>query len=213
MVRSIGIVRASMKIGMQNLAYDMRRLVVLERDTMAGHQPDVWIPDRYSGQQGHGHHLETCLAHLDRKARSVEKHGSDLIGMRIKLWLSEAVGFARDIATLAAPTVNTRRRKLLRDLDAIIGTATDCKQATELLKQIRRARDQLLTFCDFPGKVDATNNISERALRLSVIQRKVTNGYRAKWAVDAEADMRTTVDTARLPGANPFQTILSAVTA
>jgi transposase len=31
----------------------------------------------------------------------------------------------------------------------------------------------------FPGKVDATNNVSERALRPSVVQRKVTNGYRA----------------------------------
>ena len=50
-------------------------------------------------------------------------------------------------------------------------------------------------------------------LRPSVIQRKVTNGYRAKWAADAEADLRTTVDTARLSGANPFQTILGAVSA
>jgi transposase len=72
----------------------------------------------------------------------------------------------------------------------------------------------LLTFCDFPGKVDATNNVSERALRPSVIQRKVINGcYRAKWASDAEAAMRTTVDTARLTGANPYRSILTAVTA
>ena len=59
------------------------------RDTMAGHQPDVWISDRYSGQQGQGHglHHQTCLAHLDRKARFVEQHGSDFIGMRVKLWI------------------------------------------------------------------------------------------------------------------------------
>jgi IS5 family transposase len=35
LVRTIGIVRASIKIGMQNLAYNMRRLVVLERGMMA----------------------------------------------------------------------------------------------------------------------------------------------------------------------------------
>jgi transposase len=189
------------------------RAAQVVRDTMAGHQPDVWISDRYSGQQGHGLHHQTCLAHLDRKARFVEQHGIDLIGMRLKLWLDRAFGFARDIATLAASTVKSRRRALLRDLDAILGTATDCELAHELLGQIRRARDQLLTFCDFPGKVDATNNVSERALRPSVIQRKVTNGYRAKWAADAEADLRTTVDTARLSGATPFQTILGAVSA
>ncbi len=34
-VRTIGIVRAGVKIGMQNLAYNMRRLVVLERIAMA----------------------------------------------------------------------------------------------------------------------------------------------------------------------------------
>jgi len=189
------------------------RAAQVVRDTMAGHQPDVWISDRYTGQQGHGLHHQTCLAHLDRKARFVEQHGSDLIGMRLQLWFDRAFGLARDIATLAASTVKSRRRALVRDLDAILGTATDCALAHELLGQIRRARDQLLTFCDFPGKVAATNNVSERALRPSVIQRKVTNGYRAKWAADAEADLRTTVDTARLSGANPFQTILGAVSA
>lgn len=183
------------------------------RDTMGGHQPDVWISGRYTAQQGQGLHHQTCLAHLDRKARFVEQHGSDLIGMRLKLWFDRAFGLSRDIATLAASTVKNRRRKLLGDLNAILATATNCELAHELLGQIRRARDQLLTFCDFPGKVDATNNVSERALRPSVIHRKVTNGYRAKWAADAEADLRTTVDTARLTGANPFNTILGAVSA
>ena len=35
LVRTIGIMRASMKIGMQNLAYNMRRLIVLERGGLA----------------------------------------------------------------------------------------------------------------------------------------------------------------------------------
>lgn len=35
LVRTIGIVRATAKIGMQNLAYNMRRLVVLERGSLA----------------------------------------------------------------------------------------------------------------------------------------------------------------------------------
>ena len=62
-------------------------------------------------------------------------------------------------------------------------------------------------------KVPATNNISEREIRPSVIQRKVTNGYRSKWAADAEAALRSTVDTARLSGSNPFKTIHGAVSA
>ena len=60
--------------------------------------------------------------------------------------------------------------------------------------------------------VDATNNACERALRPSVIQRKVTNGYRAMWAAEGEADIRTVVDTARPRlGTNAFKTILHTV--
>ena len=130
--------------------------------------------------------------------------------------LREAVGQRElkvSLRTKDAEAARVAARPALERFDAILATATDCELAHELLGQIRRARDQLLTFCDFPGKVAATNNVSERALRPSVIQRKVTNGYRAKWAADAEADLRTTVDTARLSGANPFQTILGAVSA
>jgi transposase len=40
----------------------------------------------------------------------------------------------------------------------------------------------------------------------------VTNGYRALWAAEGEADIRTVVDTARLgPGTNAFKTILQTV--
>ncbi len=47
-----------------------------------------------------------------------------------------------------------------------------------------------------------------------MIQRKVTNGYRAMWAAAGEADIRTVVDTAHLrPGTNTFKTILQTVSA
>ena len=50
--------------------------------------------------------------------------------------------------------------------------------------------------------------------RPAVIQRKVTNGYRAMWAAQGEAAVRTVVDTARLGTGPPvFGTILSTVTA
>ncbi|SMD12134.1 zinc-finger binding domain of transposase IS66 [Fulvimarina manganoxydans] len=76
--------------------------------------------------------------------------------------------------------------------------------ARAIQHKFRRARDQLLTFADWPDAVEATNNACERALRPAVIQRKVTNGYRALWAAEGEAGIRTVVDTARLrSSANP----------
>ena len=58
-----------------------------------------------------------------------------------------------------------------------------------------------------------TNNGCERALRPAVVQRKVTNGYRAMWAAAGEADVRTVLDTARLTGADTFATLLKTIRA
>ncbi|MFL5207386.1 MAG: IS66 family transposase, partial [Microvirga sp.] len=45
------------------------------------------------------------------------------------------------------------------------------------------------------------------------VQRKVTNGYRAMWAAEGEAAVRTVVNTARLtPGTSVSGPILRAVT-
>lgn len=80
-----------------------------------------------------------------------------------------------------------------------------------LQAKISRARDQLLVFLAHPGRVAVTNTACQRALRPTVVQRKVTNGDRALWAAEGEADVRTVVDTARLSGADTFGTILKTI--
>jgi transposase len=187
------------------------RGAVVVHETMTGHRPEVWTSDRYSAQQGHAARQQTCLAHLKRKARFADENGEGLAAWRIRIWLERAFALARDISALAPSTIKTRRRKLECDLDAILSEPTICPLAAELQAQFARAREQLLTFCDFPGMVEATNNACERDLRPSVIQRKVTNGHRAKWGADHSAAVRTTVDTARLAGAGPFQAIFQTI--
>jgi transposase len=180
-------------------------------EVMGGHVPEVWIADRYNAQQNRGRRHQTCLAHLARDTAFAFEHGSDDLPFRFKLWFARAFDLARGITDCAASTRAGKKRMLEKQLADILSTATACALASQLQAKIARARDQLLTFCDYPGEVEATNNGSERKLRPCVIQRKVTNGYRAMWAAQAEADVRTTVDTARLKGANPFQTILNTL--
>ncbi|SFG61520.1 Transposase IS66 family protein [Methylobacterium phyllosphaerae] len=88
-----------------------------------------------------------------------------------------------------------------------------CDLTRDLQAKISRARDQLLVFLDYPGQVEPTNNGFERLLRPAIVQRKVTNGYRAMWAAEGEAAIRTVLDTARLTGAGRFVTILNTVPA
>ncbi len=189
------------------------RAASVVREMMDGHQPEVWLSDRYSAQQGHGLAQQTCLAHLARDVAYALEASDDPVPFRLKLWLTSAFALADGVAHLAASTVAAKRRALERSLAAILVAPTTCDLAGALQGKVRRARDQLLTFADWGGTVEATNNACERDLRPAVIQRKVTNGYRAMWAAEGEADVRSVVATARLkPGTSVFSTILQTVT-
>ena len=188
---------------------DPTRAARVVEEMMDGHVPKVWTSDRYSAQQNHGERHQTCLAHLARDAAFAVEHGSDDLPFLFKLWLASAFDLAKAAAALAAAALARKRRELERRLAKLLAARTRCDLAREPQAKIGRARGQLLTFCDYPGEVDPTNNTSERKLRPCVIQRKVTNGYRAMWA--AKADVRTTVDTERLKGADPFAVILGAL--
>ncbi len=131
---------------------------------------------------------------------------------RLQLWLQAVFALAEQVTTLAASTLLAKRRALERQLADILSAASSCDLTRALQAKISRARGQLLTFVDYPGLVETTNNACERSLRPAVIQRKVTNGYRAMWAAEGEAAIRTVVDTARLtPGATVLSTILATV--
>jgi transposase len=140
--------------------------------------------------------------------------GDDPVAFRLKLWLGSAFALAQGIGSFAASTIKAKRRKLEQALDDILAAPATCDLARDIQNRMRRARDQLLTFVSFPGRVEATNNACERDLRPAVIQRKNTNGYRAMWSAKGEAAVRTVVATARLTaGASTFDTVLSTIRA
>src|SRR5215218_3022551 len=184
------------------------------REMMDGHRPAVWLSDRYTAQQGHGAAHQTCLAHLARDVAYAVEVSADPVPWRLQLWLKAVFAVSERVRDLAASTLSAKRRTLERQLADILAAASSCDLTRALQAKISRARDQLLTFLDHPGLVEATNNACERALRPAVVQRKVTNGYRAMWAAQGEAAIRTVVDTARLTsGTSVFGTILTTTSA
>ena len=187
------------------------RGAIVVREMMDGHRPVVWISDRYTTQQGHAASHQTCLAHLARDVAYAVDTSDDPVPWRLQLWLRSVFALAEHVTDLATSTLAAKRRSLDQQLGAILATPSRCDLTRDLQAKIGRARNQLLVFFDHPGAVEPTNNGSERLLRPAVIQRKVTNGYRAMWAAEGEAAIRTVVDTARLTGASPFGTILKTV--
>jgi transposase len=184
------------------------------REMMDGHRPAVWLSDRYTAQQGHGAAHQTCLAHLARDVAYAVEVSDDPVPWRLQLWLNAVFALSDQVTTLATSTLVAKRRTLERQLASILAASSSCDLTQALQAKIGRAREQLLTFLDHPGQVAATNNACERALRPAVVQRKVTNGYRAMWAAEGEAAVRTVVDTARLtPSGTVFGTLLATVSA
>ena len=80
----------------------------------------------------------------------------------------------------------------------------------ELLRQTKRWRAQFFTFLT-DRAVPPTNNASERALRPSVIFRKMTNGFRSIWGADVHAQTRSVIGTGRLNGLSAHQAISRAL--
>ena len=74
------------------------------------------------------------------------------------------------------------------------------------------ARDKLLVFLT-RRDVAATNNECERALRPSVIFRRVTNRFRSEWGTKVYADLCFIVATGRLAGRSALAAIRDALAA
>ena len=68
----------------------------------------------------------------------------------------------------------------------------------------------MVVCLEFPD-VPATNNASERAIRWSVIFRRVTNGMRSLWGADLFAAVRSVVNSGALHGWDAFESIWRAL--
>jgi transposase len=189
----------------------LSRAAQVVRDVMGEHRPKLWLSDGYSAQQGHGQHHQTCLAHLARDVAYAAEASDDMVPLRLKLWLDKVFRLARSITGLAASTVKAKRRTLEKTLADILATSPACDIAETIRAKLARASPRLLTFLNHPGQIEVTNNACERALRPAVIQRKVTNGFRSMWAAKGDCAVRTVVDTEKLTGSSPFQTILKTL--
>jgi len=189
----------------------LSRAAQVVRDVMGEHKPEIWLSDGYSAQQNHGAHHQTCLAHLARDVAYGLEASNDQVPFRLQLWLDRVFALARAIKTYAQSTLKAKKRQLENTLADILLARPACEVAEALRAKFARASPQLLTFLDFPGQVEVTNNACERSLRPAVIQRKNTNGFRSMWAARGDCAVRTVTDTARLAGQSPFQTITATL--
>jgi transposase len=175
-------------------------------DFLQGATPEVWVSDRYGAQGGHGQAHQLCLAHLVRDAQYAIDAGDTVFAPGFKRLLKRALAIGGRREALADSTLGPYRRDLERRLDALLATAPITRAGRTLRDGIAKCPEKLFVFVT-RRDVPPTNNGSERALRPSVIFRKVTNGFRSVWGASLYAAICSVIATAALRGLNALQAI------
>lgn len=183
-----------------------RRARSVAEDVLGQHRPDVWVSDRYSGQQELGREHQVCLAHVLRDVQYAIDSGDTAFAPRIRDHLRWAIKVGRRRDQLKDSTLAAYAAKADNTLDRLVARPVAHPAGRVLLKQIKAWRGKFFVFLT-NRDVPATNNISEREIRPSVVFRKVTNGFRSDWGAQIHAGYRSVTGTARLSG----QSALSAI--
>lgn len=184
---------------------------VVPTEFLGGARPKVWLSDRLAAQGRHAEAHQYCLAHLIRDAQYAIEAGDSVFAPAFKTFLQKACAIGRRRPTLADATIKTYARDLGRDLDRLLDLQPTEAEGRHLRdSMIVDGRDKLLVFLT-RRDVEPTNNVSERALRPSVIFRKVTNGFRSGWGAKVYADICSIVATGRIKGRSPLASLRAAL--
>ena len=169
-------------------------------------RPAVWVSDMLGSQRGHGVEWQVCLAHLLRDAKYAIECGDTTFSAPFRRLLLRAIAIGQRRETLRDTTLRQYLYDLDRRLDRIMAAVPIGEPGRKLRKRVLANRGHLFVFMT-RRDVSATNNISERHLRPSVIFRKVTNGFRCEWGAETYAAFRSVVSTAKANGASVLNTI------
>jgi transposase len=173
---------------------------------LQGVVPEIWVADRYAGQDGHGAQRQICLAHLLRDTQYAIDEGDTVFAPGFKGLLKRAATIGRRRETLKDSTLAQYRADLDRRLTKLLGPPPTTKAGQKLARAIRKCRNDLFIFVT-RRDVPYTNNGCERALRPSVIFRKVTGCFRSHWGARLYAAAASVIATGRLNRKSALQAI------
>lgn len=174
-----------------------RRAKAVAEDVLGDHRPEVWISDRYGGQQDLAGAHQVCLAHVLRDVQYAIDCGDSIVAPKIRDLLRWTIGIGRRRDQLRDTTLAQYHARAERQLDTLLGTPAAHPAGRVLQAQIKAWRMKFFVFMA-DRRVPATNNVSEREIRPSVVFRKVTNGFRSNWGARVHAGYRSLTSTARL---------------
>lgn len=172
--------------------------------------PEVWVADRYGGQNHHGLQRQVCLAHLLRDAQYAIDEGDTTFAPAFQKLLRRACAVGARRERLRDSTLAQYLSTFESHLDRLLAKAPTSTAGRKLARAVKACRPDLFVFIR-RRDVPCTNNVSERHLRPSVIFRKVTGGFRSPWGARAYAAAVSVIATGRLRGHTALDALRQAL--
>ena len=119
------------------------------------------------------------VAHQLREVQYALDAGDEVFAPAMLAWLRRAIKVGRKRERLKDAMLQRHRRDLRKRLKAILQLEPQQADGQRLRQRYAKCKEGLLVFVT-DREVPFTNNDSERALRPSVIFRKVTTGTRSE---------------------------------
>jgi len=196
-------------VGVYFLIRASRGAKVIE-EVMGKQQAECWVSDCLSAQlKALARRRQVCLAHQLRDLQRLLDHQPRLQwALALQALFREAIHLGKRRTELSPQGYTRRVTELEHRRDAVLHRRVRGILARRLQKRYRRHRAHLFVLLHCPD-VPPDNNACERALRPSVIHRKVTNGFRSEWGAHAYAALATVIATAKLQNRNVFDTLVN----
>ncbi len=180
------------------------------QEVLGDRRVNTWVCDCWSPQlKVPAERWQLCLAHQIRNLQALIERRPHLRWAReLQALFRTAIHLANRRRELTGPGFQRRVTQLERHLARLLERPVKTQAAQALLKRYRKHREHLFVFLHDP-RVPFHNNACERALRPSVVHRKVTGGFRSRWGADTYAALASVIDTAKLRGQSTFETLVS----
>lgn len=180
------------------------------REVMQTAQAEVWGSDCYGAQlKAPAQQQQLCMAHQLRNLQAVvDAHPSQTWAKAMQILFRYGIHLHRQRKQFSADQFAAQVARVEYHCDRLLERSLAPPDARVLQKRYRKHRNKLFVFL-YRTDVEPTNNVAERALRPSVIHRKVTGCFRSEWGAKAFAALASLIDTAELSGIQPFETIQS----
>jgi len=181
-------------------------------DFMGDAAPEVWLSDCFSAQlKAAAEARQLCHAHQLRDLQFAVDAERSEFAYRMQRVLLRSQGLGRHRADLPAEVFAAQVATVEASCDALLSAPASGRHGRRLQKRYRKHREALFTFL-YRADVSPDNNACERALRKSVIHRKVSGGFRSDRGAAAFATMATVIETAAKRGEDALSVLTGLLT-